>query len=55
MSKRIELGKIDLLIGTTDHWGFGIDYNHYERAFSLDIIHWYLVIQPHWNWEDGSW
>jgi hypothetical protein len=49
MSKRIKIGKIDLFMGTTDHWGLGFDYNHYERSFVIDFIHWYIGIEPHWD------
>ena len=55
MGKRIQLGKVDLFMGTTDHWGFGIEYDHNERAFMIDIVHWYIGIEPHWDWEKGSW
>lgn len=34
--------KVHFYLGKTDHWGLGFDYNHYERAFTLDIIHWYV-------------
>lgn len=55
MTKRIQLGKVDLFMGTTDHWGFAIDYNHRERSFMIDFIHWYIGIEPHWDWEKGEW
>lgn len=49
MSKRIKLGKLYLFMGTTDHWGFGIDYCHYDRSFTIDFIHWYIGIEPYWE------
>jgi hypothetical protein len=49
MSKRIQLGKVDLFMGTTDHWGLGFDYTPGERAFVIDFIHWYFGIEPHWE------
>jgi len=55
MSKRIELGKVSVFMGTTDHWGFGIDYTPSEKAFTIDFIHWYIGIEPHWDWEKGNW
>ena len=55
MDKRVKFGKVDLFMGTTDHWGLGFDYNHHERAFIIDFVHWYFGIEPHWDWEKGNW
>lgn len=31
--------------GKWDSWGFGISYCHYDRALSIEFIHWYAYIQ----------
>lgn len=45
MNKPLQLGKINIFYGKTDRWGFGIDYCHHERAFTIDFIHWYISIE----------
>lgn len=47
----IKIGKLRLFAGTTDHWGIGFDYNHYDRAFTIDFIHWYIGVE---KWYDYS-
>ena len=54
MSKQFRLGKIEIQCGRTDHWGFGIDYCHYERAFTIDFIHWFIAIGKEWTWHSKS-
>jgi len=33
--------KIQFFHGTTS-WGFGIDYDHHDRAFTMNFIRWYV-------------
>lgn len=49
MSKRLKIGKVDLFAGITDRWGIGIDYCHYDKSFTIEVIHWYIGIEPHWD------
>lgn len=48
MSKMFKLGKVEISVGTTSYWGVGIDYDHYDKAFSLNLIRWYIIIQKYW-------
>ena len=37
--------KIRFYAGKTDHWGFAIGYNHYDRSFTIELLHWYLGVE----------
>ena len=34
--------KVRFFFGKSDRWGLEASYTHYDRAFNLLIIHWYL-------------
>lgn len=40
--------KIRFFAGTSDHWGIGINYCHYDRSLTVDILHWYIGLEV-WN------
>ena len=37
--------KVKIGWGKWGSWGFGINYDHYCRALSIDFIHWYFYIE----------
>jgi len=37
--------KIKFFAGKWDSWGFGINYCHYIKALTFEIIHFYFVIE----------
>lgn len=37
--------KVRFFVGTTDHWGFAIEYSHYDRCFTIEIVHWYFGVE----------
>ena len=43
--------KIKFFAGKWDSWGFGINYCHYIKALTFEIIHFYFVIEV-WTKEE---
>lgn len=37
--------RIIIYWGRTDHWGIGLDYNHYERAITFEILNLYAGVE----------
>jgi hypothetical protein len=34
--------KIQFFHGITSYWGFGIDYDPFDRAFMMNAFRWYI-------------
>ena len=46
LSKAIVLfDNVRFYAGTTDHWGIGIYYCHYDRSLTIDILCWYIGVE----------
>ena len=39
------LGRFVVGAGVWDSWGFGLDYCHYSKAFTIEFIHWYAYVE----------
>jgi hypothetical protein len=37
--------KVKLAAGTNSYWGFGIDFDPYDKFFQISFIHWYVGIE----------
>jgi hypothetical protein len=37
--------KVRLYSGVTDHWGFAVALNLYDRSFTIEILKWYFGIE----------
>ncbi len=44
--------KVAFYLGTTDHWGIGIQASFYERSITLDILNLYMGVEI-WRSDDG--
>lgn len=38
--------------GTSDSWGFAIEFFPSEPSFSILLIHWYIIIEKDYPWTD---
>jgi hypothetical protein len=48
LSKAIVLfDKVRFYAGTTDHWGIGIYYCHYDTSLTIDILCWYIGVEAY--------
>lgn len=39
------IGRFLFGAGVWDSWGFGLSYCHYSKAFTIDIIHFYIYLE----------
>lgn len=44
--------KVAFYIGTTDHWGVGIEVSLYERSLTFNILNLYMGVEI-WRSQDG--
>ena len=36
-----------------DSWGFGFNYSHYSKAFTIEFIHWYVYVE-YWTKQEAK-
>ena len=44
-SKNVRFGRFLFGAGIWDSWGFGFDYCHYSKAFTIELIHFYAYVE----------
>jgi hypothetical protein len=37
--------KVNFFVGEGDSWQLGIAFNHYDRAFIINILKWYVGVE----------
>ena len=48
-----KFGRCLIGAGIWDSWGFGLNYSHYSKAFTIEFIHWYAYVE-YWTKQEAK-